>query len=513
MSNGRGGAFAGVRAMFGGPLRRALLLKESQDHDLLAMQTANSRLSEAAKAVIPDNDQFQDAMIATADRELDTQTGEALRQSARRAAMKSPHMKGYLGSLGRFVVGVGPSFTAQLGEGKEDAQKAIDEWWAMFGKINRWSDLEDEIPHRTWRDGEVFTRFFVQESEGPPEDWEPDMVRLAALHPKEEFNADDLEPAEIPQGMTIIRLIPPEQIQEGDTGFSHGIVTSKVDVVTVLAYLWHTPDGKALQEIISAKDVQHIKINVDQDVKRGRSQLETILKRNKQYEDWLGYRILLNLVRSAVVLVKKITGATATQVASIKNKWASERADNTRTNATQMLKPGSTVHATEGIEYDMLSPNLQASDAQHDGRSILLSEAAATGMPEYIFTGDSSNSNFASTMVSEAPAVKEFQRWQDFFEPYFIEIYRRVMVNGAEAEQIKGLEKEEAETMPITMEWPELISRNELDHTKANQLRQAAGVLSRETWAKEDGRDWATERDLIDKERQADVEFTAPGER
>ena len=112
--------------------------------------------------------------------------------------------------------------------------------------------------------------------------------------------------------------------------------------------------------------------------------------------------------------------------------------------------------------------------------------------------------------MAESPAVREFERWQDFFEAYFVEIYRRVMVNGAEAGQIKGLKPEEAESMAITTEWPPLISRDELNHAKANQIRNLAGTLSKETWAKEDGRDWETERELIAKERQEAVEFTAP---
>lgn len=505
MSKGKG-ITAGIAAMVKAPLRRALLMEQAQEHDLLSMEMANSRLSEAAKAVIPDNDEFENALVATADRELDQSTGEALRASAQIASMKSPHMRGYLGTLGRFVVGVGPTFTAQVES--DEVRLAIDEWWAEFGRINRWSDLEDEIPHRTWRDGESFTRFFVQETEGPPEDWEPDADLFAGLAPAEPVDLEDLRPPDVPAGMTLLRLIPPDQIKEGDTKVTHGILTAKHDVVTVLGYLWHPKDK--LQEIIPAGDIQHIKINVDQDVKRGRSQLETLLKRNKQYEDWLGYRILLNLVRSAVVLVKKITGGTATQVAAIKDKWASERTTNIHTNKTKMLKGGSTVHATGGIEYEMLSANLQAADAQHDGRRILLDDAAATGMPEYIWTGDASNANFASTMVAESPAVKEFERQQDFYEAYFIGTYRRVMVNGADAGQIKGLSPEEAATMLITMDWPPLISRNELEHAKANQIRNLAGTLSKETWAKEDKRDWEAEKELIAKERQEAVEFTAP---
>jgi hypothetical protein len=502
--NGRSGFWGTVVGAARYPFAALAVKEELARNDRLLLENVNTRFEEAAKAVIPDNDQFENALVATADRELDETSGEALRDNARIASLKSTHMRGYLGSLGRFVVGVGPTFTAQVEN--EETQANAAAWWALFGKLNKWNDLEDEIPHRTWRDGETFTRFFVQDGEGPPEDWEPDANLVSRLPG---FSMEDVQPPDVPDGMTFLRLIPPEQIRDPDNKVSHGILTAKRDVVTPLAYIWAPKDK--IEEVIPAREIQHIKINVDQDVKRGRSQLEVLLKRNTQYEQWLGYRIVLNLVRSAVVLIKKITGATATQVAAIKDKWASTESTTTQTNSSKMLKPGSTVHATGGIEYDMLSPNLQATDAQHDGRSILLSEAAGTGLPEYMFTGDSSNANFASTMVSESPAVREFQRWQDFYEPYFRDIYRRVMVNGAEANQIKGLTAKEAMAMPITVTWPPLLSRDELKHTQANQIRHSGGILSKEGWAEDEGIDFKIEAERTARERQDAVEFTAPG--
>ena len=501
------GGRPGVLSTIGAVIRyipEKIALRESMvRNDRLLMQGINQRIQESVARVQPDHDEFENRLTGTADRELDPGAGEALRTQAQRASLKAPHMRGYLGSLGRFVVGVGPTITPEL---EDPVKEAAGDWWKKFKRLNKWDEaLEDEIPHRTWRDGEVFNRFFKQESEGPPDDWEPDPEMVNRL----EINLDDIVPPDVPAGMTFIRLIPPEQIRDPDGKVSHGILTSKRDVCTPLAYVW-APDEKKREEVIPAKDIQHIKINVDQDVKRGRSQLEVLLKRNKQYEDWLGYRILLNLYRSSIVLIKRIKGATATQVQALKEKYASQRRDQTRTNRAQMPRPGTTVHATEGVEYEFLSPDLQAQDAQHDGRSILLSMAAGTGLPEFMFTGDASNANFASTMVAESPAVREFQRWQDFFTPHFQDIYRRVMVNGAEAGQIKGLSVDQAETMEITVTWPALLSRNELEHVKSNQIRQFMGILSKEGAAADDGIEWATEKERLAGERQEAVEFTAP---
>ena len=130
--------------------------------------------------------------------------------------------------------------------------------------------------------------------------------------------------------------------------------------------------------------------------------------------------------------------------------------------------------------------------------------AAATGLPEYMFTGDASNSNFASTMTAEGPAVREFESWQDFFEPVYLGIYRWVMKAGAEAGQIKGLEPEDVDGMEIEIAYPPLLARDELKHTRANQIRHDAKVLSREGWAGDDGIDWAVEKPRIEAEREGE---------
>ena len=501
--DGRLGVLATIGAVVRYPFTRVALAESMARNDRLIMQGLNNRIQESVARVQPDHDEFEHRLSGTADRELDSSKAEALRLQAQKTSMKAPHMRGYLGSLGRFVVGVGPTFTPEL---KDTVKDVAEEWWKQFKRQNKWDEaLEDEIPHRTWRDGEVFSRFFKQESEGPPDGWEPDPELMTRL----DIGVDELAPPDVPAGMTFIRLIPPEQIRDPDGKVSHGILTAGKDVVTPLAYLW-APKGKDVAEVIPAQDVQHIKINVDQDVKRGRSQLEVLLKRNTQYEDWLGYRILLNLFRTSIVLIKRIKGATATQVQALKDKWASKRTDNTQTDRSRMPKPGSTIHSTEGVEHEFISPDLQATDARYDGRSILLSMAAGVGMPEYVFTADASNANFASTMVAESPAVREFQRWQDFFTPHFREIYRRVMVNGAEAGQIKGLSVEQAEEMEITVTWPPLLSRDELEHAKANQIRQNMGILSKEGAASDEGIEWAVEKERLAGERQDAVEFTAP---
>ena len=157
----------GVLALIGetarAPFERMRINSEIRRNDRLTLHALNNKIAESVSRVQPDNDGFENALFASADRELDEASGNALLQQARKVSLKSTHMRGYLGSLGRFVVGVGPTFTADTGEEGEERpiKEAIDAWWKLFKALNKWDEqLEDEIPHRTWRDGEVFNRFF-----------------------------------------------------------------------------------------------------------------------------------------------------------------------------------------------------------------------------------------------------------------------------------------------------------------------------------------------------------------
>lgn len=500
-----------VRSVVAAPFEERRAREERARTERLLLETQAQQLEQVTRMVRPEDDEFTDALVTgrglgSGDRGLDEATAEKLRAAAFKASLRSPHAIGYLRSLERFVVGRGPDFSADVED--ERLQGRIHQWWKDFRRINNWNKLENEIPYRTWRDGEVFVRKFIQEEETGPSDFELDgkvrrWMRRVGADPRE-----DLSGPTIPQGMALVRLVPADQISDPKGEISHGIITDKDDVQVVLGYVW-APQGE-VEEVIPSDDMMHVKIRVDSDVKRGRSALEPILKRNRQYEKWLESRIILNYVRSAVVLVRKVEGATPAQLAQISSDREAERQENSRREQSKAFRPGTTLTPGPGISYKFKSPNLQATDAQKDGRQILLSMAAATGLPEYLFTGDASNANFASTLVAESPAVRKFQSEQDFFEPVFRTTHRWPLISAAEHNAVEGLDKETARELPISVEFPPMIVREELEHTKANQIRHQAGVLSKEGWAREEGLDWEVERERLERERQEDVEFSAP---
>ena len=134
-----------------------------------------------------------------------------------------------------YLVGAGHTYRAAVKKGVnapaelwQAAQAVLDE----FIVANCWHRRQQEIVRRYDRDGEVFLRFFVDQS-----------------------------------GTTRVRFIEPDQVatppdRSGDPAATFGILTEPDDVETALAYY---VDGVP----VDAADVQHRKANVDQNVKRG----------------------------------------------------------------------------------------------------------------------------------------------------------------------------------------------------------------------------------------------------
>ncbi|KKL88238.1 hypothetical protein LCGC14_1926710 [marine sediment metagenome] len=487
-----------VRAFLTAGLEERLLRTEEARSARMRVQASNRWLTEAARLVQPETDGFRP--LASTARALDSTTAHTLREQARKAAIQSPHLRGYLRSLSRFVMGKGPIIRASTGDEKLDGQ--LDAWWLKWAAFNNWDRLEDEIPMRTWRDGESF--LWAVMADESLNLLPSDAATIALVRSGIDVSA--LAPVEIPDGMMLLRLVPPEDISNPmiTEDLSHGIITAADDVQTVLGYM-HAPSRK-LKRVISVSEMRHIPIGVDSDTKRGRSLLEPLLRIDAMYREWLDYRMALNYVRTAYAIVKKLPGATPTQAAAIRDQQTVTKTGLGNDRLSKRLKPGSTIVTNAEIEF--MGPNLQAQDAQHDGRTLLLSMAAETGLPEYMFTGDSSNSNFASTLISESPALREFESWQDFFRPTFEWIWRKAMQGAIEAGAISG--PSDIEDLHVSITYPNMLSREELEHAQANLIRFDAEILSKEGWARDEGIDWDTERDRIDREREEAIDFMAP---
>ena len=117
---------------------------------------------------------------------------------------------------------------------------------------------------------------------------------------------------------------------------------------------------------------------------------------------------------------------------------------------------------------------------------LLLSTAAGAGLPEFMLTSDASNSNYASTMIAEGPAVKLFQSEQQFFAAEFTRLWRWVM---SDAVVQRRLPEDFFERVEPHWSFPQLVNRDRPRERLADVRLVESRIISRAEVARRDGAD------------------------
>ena len=410
-------------------------------------------------AILPEADEASWTKLGgSAEKELGESDQEILRDQATNAYYRNPHGRNIFRLFEKYVAGHG------FGIEPMSSIPPVKEYWKKFWKKNKMDLKKKEIVRRAFRDGEVFIRYF-------PADNKEDIMKFRFMDPA--------------------FVVDPDDKNTEEQNIKYGIKTNPEDIEDVKSYWYNGIE-------IPAEEVQHIKIMVDSDVLRGRSFVEPILPSLANYQLWQKDRIELNRLRNTMGLLKTVTG-NPTQTANIgSGNDTSNKLNADGTPKTRAPKGVSIWTANKGVDYELKSPNLQASDVQKDGEAILLTAAAGSGLPEFMVTSNASNSNYASTVTAEGPAVMEFEDWQDFFAYHFKEMYERVILDGiktsalpateietTEEEDENGKVKEIKETIPLSTEcsitFPDLVARDIKDETEALIMQNNQGWVSPQT--------------------------------
>jgi len=441
-------------------------------------------VTESNNYVLPEADEADWKLIGSnSEKGLDSSDQESLREQAIRTYYKNAHGRNIIRLFEKYVAGHGFKIDPM------STTPAVKEYWDEFWKVNRMSLRAKEIVRRSMRDGETFLRYFEGEKK--------DMMKVRFMNPA--LVAD-----------------PEKQIDTTEGKLSDGIITDPEDIEEVIGYYYKN-------NYIKGEEVQHIKILVDSDVLRGRSYYEPLLQSLAMYKKWLMDRMTLSEKRGTIALVKNVKG-DPTKAANIATKYDTSRKTNPDGTPLARAPKNVSVYTTNGnVSYEMLSPNLQAADVQHDGRALLLNIAAGSGLPEFMVSSDASNSNYASTVTAEGPAVMEFEDWQDFFAEAYKVMFERVILDGIEKGKIPGMEtsterevqpdksiKEIKNTEPTSTEcsitFPDLVARDIEKETKAYVLQTNAGWMSKTTAQGRLDLDHEQEMDLMAKEAEEEPE-------
>lgn len=358
-----------------------------------------------------------------------------------------------------YLVGSGHVYRASVRKGAQataelelEVQAILDE----FMHLNRWQQRQQEIVRRLDRDGEVFLRFFVDG-----------------------------------QGVTRVRFVEPEQVQtppelSNHAAASFGIQTEVHDVETVLGYF---VDG----EPVDADAIQHRKANVDANVKRGLPLYYPVRKNLRRVEKLLRNMSVVAEIQSAIALIRKHRSTSRSGVEQFVADQ-SQVASSANGNATKYLSqyaPGTILDAPAGLEYDFPVAGIDASNFVQVLQAELRAIAARLVMPEFMFTSDASNANYASTLVAEGPAVKMFERLQANLATDDCEVIWRVIDNAALAGK---LPVDVRKRIDIQITPPTLEVRDQLQACQVEQIAFEKGLLSPQTWSLRLGLDYDQEQ-------------------
>ena len=412
-----------------------------------------------------------------------------------------------------YVFGAGVVVTAQ------DSNPAVQDYITECRKVDRAFKVS-ELVFRTLRDGETFIRKFSESNS-----------RCISR-----------------------RFIDSDNIAD--------INTDPDDIVKVDSYQW-LPTGKTKSESIDAAEMQHIKLFVDSNVKRGRPILEPVIAKIIKYDEWLNDRVILNRALSSVFLEIIVSKGSPSDRTSVGSRFQDTTAKSSQYGIATKKPPAPGTIAVHGDneEWKWNSPDIKADSCNEDGRQLRLTIAAGVQIPEFMLTSDASNANYSSTLVSEAPFVRLVQYFQtQVFEPEIKQIYREDIEYGIKQKFIPArstdkilkesakkelrnlkwqvsLKERYGDTDPkldhkihelemdsdnyqevviptktdVDINWPPVVSRNIKEETDSYTMHDQMGYASKQTIAGQLGYDYEEERRLIKKEEQeAKSDYDAP---
>lgn len=463
-------------------------------HEMSMMKLDEARVAqtmkmfEALPVFAQDIDGEKDWMIAGTNKDGVYSEEQLLNQREEaRKHERQPAGRNIKQTMQDFIIGTSASIDS------EDEDPKVQEYWDDWAERNDFDLTAKEIVNRVIRDGEMFNRWF--EPKGTDGDIQ-------------------------------MRFVNPSEIQPGTNNQpSYGIAVDPDDYKDVLFYhRKHTapvPSATIRNEDIPAEEMDHVKIGVDSDVKRGVSFYIGIGRFMTEYNKWLDDRIKLNRIRHFFNVVGEPTsGATAISDMKAKMPDVSYGAPTTGKDAKKQAVRTGSVLFTKGVKWDLKALRINANDTKEDGRAIQLMIALGTNIPEYITRADASNANYSSSMVAESPFVRAMQSWQHFFKLYFKKVYRRVIEDAIERNLVPAKSKKtttsfdaatqmDVETDEVvdtstecTVNFAALIHRDIEKETKAVSMHLADGLVSKKTAGETFDYDFEAEQDQIARERK-----------
>lgn len=421
-----------------------------------------------------------------------------IRGSARNLGLSTPVASAVIDRLAQYTFGPGFGFTARSADARLAGQ--------CQQVINRFLDDTDfvgsvdvEIHRASREDGEAFC-YVEQGVNGRPALCfvEPDQIR-------EPGNVRQLEAWLADFG--------------GPVSWSFGVRAPESRPSQVLGYHVVRDDGGLDWDYVPAWQMLHVRRNTGANAKRGVSDMflvfeeilrEAKLRRNMAEGAALQAAIAWILQSPAGTSQSSIQTLGASDAVTTYNR---NTATGSKPQRVQRYQPGTILKPSPGLEY---KPGPMGAD-RNDGfglvaQYLLRIVGVRWAMPEYMISGDASNANYASTLVSESPFVKAREADQAYYARQFEVLVWKVLRMAHALGQLPQVPFSEIEqVVEIEVTKPSVATRNAKELAEVHAMQLSAGLISRRTAATQAGLDYDGERRALADEQLAAVVREAEG--
>lgn len=399
--------------------------------------------------------QGHDAYVFRTEQELRLQ-----RDRARYIFATEPLAQAIVGHLRAFTVGCG--FVYQVKEKKkftdtlntdflEAMQQCIDDW---IDKED-WCAREQELFNCQVVDGEWFLRIVKQRGE----------ITVRRVEPEHITN---------PPGGTVYN------------GWYLGVNCDPHDAETVLGYYFHAyphNDGQPLD----VDEVIHFKDNVTRNVSRGVSSffcladdLDSTGKLIDNCRDGAAARARIAYIRSH-------KNTTPSAVNSFAAAQASASGTTSGGKSWRGKSSRGTVEVDAGENMDISTMPSGDAEGYISAVGMMMRVLGNRwGMPEFMVSGDASNNNYASILVSGGPFVRQIEYTQAKLKRVYKKLMEQVLKNGAKAGTFPV---EMLEQVEIDVQAPSPVIQDKLVEAQTYDIEARNKVISPQEWAAKLGRD------------------------
>lgn len=405
-----------------------------------------------------------------------------MRAECRRLYHLFPVAQGAIGALTNYTIANGFEFKVKPKEAHKTNPTAIALAAALQPTVDRFiarndfvGVLDREIETSSRVDGECFPTLYPDGRDVRIELVEPDCI---------------CEPAEREALARMLRQ------SHKLNHWWHGVHTQysrelkRDDVARPLGYHAIFDRLGADWDYLFASRVQHIKRNVNSRGRRGVSDLKIVLQDLENEAKIRRNTAVGAAILAAIVMIRQhAPGTSQSSVermvgANATSTYQRNMPNGSRTIYDQHTPPGTVKDVPAGMEHkigplgELRSP-VYIEVAQYLQRII----GSRWNMPEYLISGDASNANYSSTLVSEGPFIKAREADQAFYAVHFEALIWKALAMYAELGAISAPWQLACELVDVKAEYASPASRNRVEQAQVNRILSDAGILSDRTWA------------------------------